>query len=166
MGFVITIGEAEAYISLSERLARMSVRVEPGTQVDAPLDYQDTNKTMPSYSDWETSMAEFGLFSMWYGDGDGLWTAPSGEEHDALLAEHPGCAEISTDHLVAIDAALGRWERGEVVPHRYISGGSTVPDPKERTEDWRKWRDGTIRWLHFWFRWAAVNCEYPSVANH
>jgi hypothetical protein len=181
MGYTIRIGEAVVETDLDERSACVTTRKEDGHALGAPLDSTGgpdsrMNELWPGYIVWGEAMATLGLSDVWYGDerGYGSWVGPSGEEHNALLAEHPGCQPLTKDHLLAFEAAERRWLAGDCVRMRYdstVNGighdrrSRYVPYVGPTAEEAGEYMGRRARWLVWWTEWALTHCVYPSVSN-
>ena len=159
MGYNLYIGEAAADIDLAERHASICVNAMDGTDIGAPLNSQPgedrSNVVFPSYTAWSTFAEAVGLDVMFFAGGNGarsdVWKSNSDTPYDGLVARHPGCEEITSDHLEAMKEAQTRWARRPAAAKKLIDG-----------IDYNKRR---IDWLVWWTEWSLANCQNPSFYN-
>jgi len=127
---------------------------------DAPCFPGDTmtasgNSRHPGYSQWALFCERVGLYSLWLGV-------------DGLLREHPGCAELTWEHLAGVRAALARHvtEYGAIkpgwCPHCERQGGDhddalVQPQSGDRAR---------LLWMEWWMDYALKEYSDPAVANH
>lgn len=149
MGYTLRIGEFETVVDHKYRHASVTVRLEDGESIGAPLNstHDHSNRIMPSYSGWADFCERVGLADVFLRGDAVLWTGESGETHGPLLWHHPGAAELTADHLVRFRAALDAY-----APVEQSGGG---PD-----YDLRR-----LEWLVWWTEWSLENCEHPTFAN-
>ena len=180
MGYNLYIGEAEAVIYMEDRHARMGVKVVDGKDFGAPINssLNYSNFCYPSYGVWANFADQTGIYSVFYaprcpnghkishgrcpsscklceGGRKSVYWIPEGkdkaQEREGLLANHPGCFELTPDHLIAFEAAREAWK--------------AKPEEERLDEDDVDWALRRLDWLCFWTKWALDTCKYPSFAN-
>lgn len=130
MGYNITLGElkivhdARPGEEVWVRATAQEVRLEEAPADGSPTDH--TNERWPSYTGWGEFCDDTGLHDLFYGD-------------NGLMAEHPGCVVLTSEHLAAFEAV----DRSKVQIHNI----------------------GRLEWLIWWTRWALDNCKVPVLAN-
>jgi hypothetical protein len=164
MGYSLWFGEFGVDTEPEGRWANPTAQKPEGVEwpEDAPLNSSgDTsNHCMPSYSAWGAFCNRTGLE----------------EVFRELIAEHPGVAPLTAEHLEVFRAAqhklaMGGWdgERAEAVVREskeaaecagrdwWLSSGADVPEVA--------WDALRLRWLVFWAEWCLEHCKYPTFAN-
>lgn len=128
MGYTIRIGQLDEPRE-PEYLEENTARITVLKQDDAPSLYTNCpwqNQRMPSYSAWEGFTQKAGLHDLFYNTKTGL------------MAQHPGCAELTQEHLAAIKAA---------------------------NRDLDEYESSRLAWLTFWVEYALKNCSKPGIEN-
>ena len=130
MGYTLRIGQATSKVVnvkdndgwYETRWTVEPMRIDNAPADGSPTDY--TNSRWPSYSAWTDFTKDVGLYDLFYGE-------------EGLLANHPGCAQLTQAHLDKMLAAK-------------------CVDPINQ---------GRLDWLQFWAKWAVENCSKPAIAN-
>lgn len=137
MGYSITIGEVQVgQLQCEEGQYTAPVYVSVQTTPNAPIDNSPTSRTnqrWPAYGSWQDFCDKTGLTSVFFDDNVGL------------MRNHPGVAELSTEHLRTVQAAASSLRKHQ-------------PAIYEQHKD-------RIVWLEYWMEWALKNCVKPAVSN-
>ena len=187
MGYNLYIGEAKPIIHMSDRHARMGVQEEWGKSLGAPLNPSNnySNKIWPGYIVWRRFTYQVGLYSVFYAPecpektnspfsrckgadcstcrGHSVWWIPEGgsqeDGREGLMANRPGAAKLTQDHLTAFKTARQAWLN---LPEKTRQEEGVGPDSDGNPVDWVLRR---LDWLVWWTEWALENCEHPTFAN-
>lgn len=148
MGYTIKIGNATPYHDKDDGILSAGWRVESVRHDNAPAygeptDY--TNSRWPSYSAWADTLNALGLYPMFM----------DRNEETALMAEHPGCAMLTAEHVGKIRDAVNAY-RARVTALGFHAG---FKDPHGDPHLAR------AEWLLYWVEWALANCETPAIEN-
>jgi hypothetical protein len=149
MSYSITIGNAVPFHSKDEYELYACWVVESATSDDAPTFINDqmtgnSNGRHPSYSGWSDFLEKTDLGDLFYND---------------LMAQHPGCVQITSEHYERVHSALESYQKIATKPPGF--------------GDWMNNVDGSqydpylarLIWLDFWMKWALDNCETPAIRN-
>ncbi len=159
MGYNLWIGQAKPVIAMDDRHARMGV--EQTSQEGAPespaIGMGKQNVCWPSYSGFAKFTRAVELERVFYGGSQQCpyyWRDSKGNQQEGLIINHPGCAELTPDHLKAFQDARDRW---------------ALKTQDERA-DWvdsegKDWAMVRLEWLCWWTAWALKSCSHPSIAN-
>ncbi len=172
MGYTLMIGEFSVEIDHEKRHAFEGVEPVNGVPFGAPLDSTGNgthlNQTWPGYIGWSDAMKSLGLYDVFFGTDSNrraYWTGASGEQHEPIIASHPGVVALTPDHLAAFRAAAEAWTSDRAVTHRGSYMGETRWTTTPATADEYLINEIRVRWLVWWTEWALTNCRYPSFAN-
>jgi hypothetical protein len=134
MGYTIMIGEAaiepcDVDDYEGQLIARYRVKLERHDAAPAsgdPTDFE--NQRWPSYTGWHDFAVAVRLHDLLF------------DKDRGLMREHPGCFQLTTEHLTEVQAALHTYSQHDYNMARLI-------------------------WLEYWIRWALENCDSPAMEN-
>ena len=135
MGYRLLIGEKtierEEYDGeLVEHI--YAKEIENDQAPDNGIGYKDNTRS-PSYRGWwefREATGSHGLF-------------------DELINEHPGCVDLTRDHLETLVRIYNTYKKKN----------------KQSTDEFVNYNINRLEWLVFWVEWALNNCKNPVFVN-
>lgn len=174
MGYTLKVGEAA--IDWTDDFVRVdcdTVEVDDAPAFGEPTDR--SNERWPSYIGWHDACDALGIAEIMFGTDRSKWEIEvrPGVFCSTLIADHPGAAPITPEHLSYIQTKVDAYKArhpDHIAKYPPLKAG-VVPrelgNPQsDYVEDDRY--DGNLcraEWLVFWMRWALANCTKPVFVN-
>lgn len=168
MGYTLAIGQAKCKVDPEELYSRWDVESVDGSTLGAPpdttrdVDPTHRNEAWPSYTAWANFAKSVGLWEPFFGDEGAVRSSATWNDHDAILAHHPGIVRLTPEHLAAFEAARTAYT-GRVEEVSHGSGAKTWI--RTDSPEAAKWHRRRLDWLCWWTRWALDNCAQPAMVN-